>query len=136
MAALDGALGRPDVPVFPLVAAVHLDLRLLPFPDVADIHPAAASLLDADRGAVHRVCFDMADAAPEVPRRQDLKVLAAEKLAVRAPLPLAGAVPDHLALVLNLERPAWGVLEERWVELLDAAAVLALCKPDAAQSAA
>ncbi len=129
-------MARPDVPVFLRVAAVHQDLRLRPFPDVADIHLDAASLLDADRGVVHQVCFDMADAAPEGPRRQDLKALAAEKLAVHALSRLAGAVLDHLALVLNLERPAWGVLAERWAELLDAAAALALYKPDAVQSAA
>jgi hypothetical protein len=94
------------VPVFLRVAAVHQDLCLRPFPDVADIHLDAANLLDADRGAVHRVCFGMADAAPEGPRRQGLKALAAEKLADHALTRLADAVLDHLALVLNLERPA------------------------------
>ena len=129
-------MARPDVPVFPRVAAVHQDLRLRPFPDVADIHLDAASLLDADRGAVHPVCFGMADAAPERLVPQDLKAVAAEKLAVHALSRLADAALDHLALVLNLERPAWGVLAERWAELLDAAAALALYKPDAVLSAA
>jgi hypothetical protein len=129
-------LARPDVPVFLRVAAVHQDLCLLPFPDVADIHQGEASLLDADRGVVHQVCFGMADAAPEGPRRQDLKVLAAEKLAAHALSRLADAVLDHLASVLSLERPAWDVLVERWAELLGAAAELVLYKPDAVQSAA
>ena len=129
-------MARPDVPVFLRVAAVHQDLRLRPFPDVADIHPGEASLLDVGRGAVHQVCFGMADAAPERLVPQDLKDVAAEKLAVRALSRLADAVPDRLALVLNLERPAWGVLVERWAELLDAAAALALYKRDAVQSAA
>ena len=129
-------MARPDVPVFPLVAAAHLDQCLLPFPGEADIHLVAANLLDVDRGVVHQVCFGMADAAPGGPHRQDLKALAVEKLAVHALSRLADAVLDHLALVLNREHPAWGVLEERWVELLGAAAALALYKPDAAQSAA
>ena len=57
-------MARPDVPVFPLVAEVHLGLRR-PFLGVADSHPGAESLLDADHGAVRRVCPDTADAIPE-----------------------------------------------------------------------
>ena len=129
-------MARPDVPVFLRVAAVHQDLCLLPFPGVADIHLDEANLWDAGRGAVHPVCSDMAGAAPEGPRRQDLKALAAEKLAVHAPLRLADAALDHLALVLNPELPAWGGSAAHLAELLDAAVVLALYKPDAAQSAA
>ena len=87
-------MGRPDVPVFPPVAAVHLDLRL-PFLDVADSHPDAESLLDVGLDAVHRACLGMVDAIPEVRRgRLDRLVWAVEKLAGREPR-LADAGPDH-----------------------------------------
>ena len=86
-------MARPDVPVFLLAAVGHLGLRL-PFRGVADSHPDAVSLLDADHGAVRRVCLDMVDAIPEdrrgLPVRMDE---AAGKLAVREPR-LADAVPD------------------------------------------
>ena len=92
-------MGRPDVPVFPLAAEVHLGLRL-PSPDVADSRRDAASSLDADRGAVLRACLDMVGAIPE-DRQGHLGRLAvgAEKLAGRE-LRLADAVPDH-------PDPAW-----------------------------
>jgi hypothetical protein len=57
-------LGRPDVAVFPLAEVGHLGLRL-PSPDVADNHPDAVNLWDADRDAVRRACFDTVAAIPE-----------------------------------------------------------------------
>ena len=66
------------------------------------------NLLDADLCAVRRVCFGTADAILEAPRRQDLMVLDAGKLAVREPR-LAVSVPDRLDMVLILERLAWVV---------------------------
>jgi hypothetical protein len=133
-AALDGALARPDVPVFPLEVAVHLDLRL-PFPDVADSHPDEESLLDAGLDAVHRACLDMVGAIPEV--RCGLLAqmdVAVEKLAGHEPR-LADAVPDHpdSALVVLPGLRAWVGLEERWAQLRG---VAELYTPDVALSAA
>jgi hypothetical protein len=122
------------VPVFPLAAVVHLDLRL-PFLDVADSHPDAESLLDVDRDAVHRACLDMVDAIPEVrrglPVRRDEAV---EKLAGREPR-LADAVPDHpgSAWTVFPGLHAWVGLEEHWVRLR---AEEAQCRPDEVPSAA
>ena len=128
-------LARPDVPVFPLEVAVHLDLRL-PFPDVADSHPDEESLLDADLDAVHRACLGMVDAIPEVRwgRLDRRPVWAAEKLAVREPR-LADAVLAHLGSAWTAfpGLPAWVDLEGRWALLRVAAA---LCTPDEALSAA
>ena len=84
-------LARPDAPAFPLAAVDHPALRL-PFRGVADSHPDAVSLWDADHGVVRRACPDMADAIPEV--RRGLMDEAAGKLAVREPR-LADAVPAH-----------------------------------------
>jgi hypothetical protein len=89
-------LAHPDVPVFPLAAVGHLGLRL-PFQGVADSHPDAESLWDADLDAVHRACLDRVDAIPEdhlahLGRRP---VWAAGKLAGRE-LRLADAVPARL----------------------------------------
>jgi hypothetical protein len=138
-AGLDGALDRPDVPVFPLEAAVHLDLRLRPFLDAADIHLDAESLWDADRVvAGHPVCFDMGDAVLEDLHRQGLMAVGAGKLAGRARLPAADAVLDRLEKVLIPEHPAWsGSAAARLAELADAAvAAPELYKPGAVQSAA
>ena len=132
-------MGRPDVPVFPQVAAVHLDLRLRPFLVAADIRLVAESLLDVDRVvAGHQVYFDMADAVLEGLHRQGLMAVDAGKLAARELLPAADVVLDHLEKVLSPERPAWsGSGAARLAELADAAAAaLELCKPDAGQSAA
>ena len=57
-------MARPDVPVFPLAAVDHLGL-CLPFLGAADSHRDAENLSGADRGAVRRACFDIADAIPE-----------------------------------------------------------------------
>jgi hypothetical protein len=126
-------LGRPDVPVFPLAAVNHLDLRL-PSPDVADSRRDAASSLDADRGAVLRACLDMVDAIPE-DRQGHLDHLAwaAEKLAGREPR-LVDAVPDHPdpAWAECLGLPASVGLVERWARLRAAAE---LCTRDEAPSA-
>lgn len=84
-------LARPDVPVFPLAAVDHPALRL-PFRGVADSHPDAVSLWDADHGVARRACPDMVDAIPEV--RRGLMDEAAGKLAVREPR-LADAVLAH-----------------------------------------
>jgi hypothetical protein len=101
MAGLDGALARPDVPVFLPAAAVHLGLRLLPCPGVADSHRDVVNLSDEDRGAVRQVCFDIAGAIPEglrghlgLPGRM---AGAAERLAGREPRP-ADAVLGRLGL--------------------------------------
>lgn len=94
------------MPVFPQAVVVHLDLCLHPFPDAADIHPDAESLLDADRGVVRQVYFGRAGAVLEAHRRQDLKALAVEKLAGREPPHPEDAALDHLALASNQERPA------------------------------
>jgi hypothetical protein len=138
-AGLDGALGRPDVPVFPRVAAVRRDLRLRPFLDAADIRLVAESLLGADRVvADHPVYFDRADAGLEGIHRQGLMAVGAGKLAGREQLPAADVVLDRLEKVLSPEHPAWsGSAAARLVEPADAAAVvLELYKPDAVQSAA
>lgn len=88
---------RPDALVFPLVAADRLGL-LHPFLGVADSHPDAVSLWDADRDAVRRACLDTVDAIPEnrrgLPAQMDEAV---GKSAVREPRP-AAAVPAHLGL--------------------------------------
>jgi hypothetical protein len=127
-------LAHPDAPVFPLAAVDHLVLRH-PFPGVADSHPDAESLLDADRGAVRRVCPDTVDAILE--DHQGLLVHLDEavgKLAAREPR-LADAV-------LARPAPAWAVflglpalvgLVGRWVRQRAAAA---LYIPDEALSAA
>jgi hypothetical protein len=127
-------LAHPDVPVFPQAAVGHLGLRL-PCRGVADSHPDAESLLDADHGAVRRACLDTVDAILEDHR--DLPVHpdeAAEKLAVREPH-LADAVPARPdpAWVAFLGLPAWGALVERWARR-PAAAELYI--PDEAPSAA
>jgi hypothetical protein len=127
-------LARLDVPVFPLAAVVHLDLRL-PFPGVADSLRDAVSLLDADHDAVRRACPDMVDAIPEGRRgRLDCLVWGVGKLAVREPR-LADAVPAHpdSALAAFPGLPAWVVLVERWAQLR---AVAGLCTQDEAPSAA
>jgi hypothetical protein len=132
-------LDRPDVPVFPREAAVHLDLRLRPFLGAADIRLVAESLLGADRAvADHPVYFDMADAVLEGLHHQGLMAVGAGKLAARARLPAADVVLAHLEKALSPEHPAWsGSAAARSAELADAAAaVLELCKPDAAPSAA
>jgi hypothetical protein len=130
-------LGRPDVPVFPPVAEVHLGLRL-PSPGVADSHRDAVNLWDADRDAVRRACFDIADAIPEALRDRlglpDRMAGAAERLAGREPR-LADAVPDHpdLALAVCLELLALVDPAGRWAEPRVAAAP---CIPDAVRSEA
>ena len=132
-------MGRPDVPVFPLVAAVHLDLRLRPFLGAADIRLVAESLLGVDRVvADHPVYFDRADAVLEGLHRQGLMAVDAGKLVGRERLPAADVVLDRLEKVLSPEHPAWsGSAAARLAELADAAAAaLELCKPDAVQSAA
>ena len=127
-------LARPDVPAFPQAAVAHLGLRL-PFRGVADSHPDAVSLWDADRGAARRACLDMEDAIPEVRRgRLDHLVWAAGKLADREPR-LADAVLAHLdsAWAENPAHLALIVLEERWARVR---AAVELYKPDEALSAA
>ena len=127
-------LGRPDVPVFPLVAEVHLYQRL-PSLDVADNRRDAANLLDADRGAVLRACLDMVGAILE-DRQGHLgrPVWAAKKLAGREPR-LADAVLDHPdpAWTVCLGLPASVGLVGRWAQPRAAAE---LCTPDEALSAA
>jgi len=130
MAGLDGALARPDVPVFPPVAEVRLGLHR-PFPDVADSRPDVVCWSGAGRGAVRQVCLDTVGASPE--RLRDRMAAGAEKLAVRGPRP-ADAVPDRPASVWFLLRPAWNVPAERWA--LSHVAAAALYKPDAAPFAA
>src|SRR4029077_10109433 len=96
MAGLDGALGRPDAPVFPQVAGVRLGLqRLRPFLGAADIRRDAENLLDADRGVVRPAGLDTVALILEALRLLDLMAWAAGKLAVRALLP-ADAVLDRL----------------------------------------
>jgi hypothetical protein len=127
-------LARPDAPVFPQAAVDHLGLRL-PFPDVADSHPDAESLLGAALDAVRRVCLDTADAIPERRRGRLVRMdVAVEKLAGREPRP-ADAVQARLALAWTafLKIPAWVSLVESWA-LLRAAA--ALYRPDEGLSAA
>ena len=127
-------MARPDVPVFPLAAVGRLGLRL-PFRGVADSHPDAVSLWDADRDAARRACLDMEDAIPEVRRgRLDRLVWAAGKLAGREPR-LVDAVQARpgLAWTAFPGLPASGDLEGRWAQLRVAAA---LCTPDEALSAA
>jgi hypothetical protein len=134
MAGLDGALARPDVPVFPQAGVAHLGL-LRPFRGVADSHQAAESLLDADHGAVHPVVPDMVDAIPEDRRGLPVQMdEAAGKSAAHEPR-LADAVPDHPdpAWVLFPERLAWSVLEK---SLAQQRAAAARCKPDAGRFAA
>jgi hypothetical protein len=100
-------LARQDVPVFPPAGEVHLGLRL-PSRDVADSHLDEVNLWDADRDAVRRACFDIADAILEALRGRlglpDRMAGAAERLAGREPR-LADAVPDHPDL-------AWAVCLE------------------------
>jgi hypothetical protein len=125
---------RLDVRVFPLAAVGLLGLPL-PFRGVADSHPDAVSLWDADRDAVRRACLDMEDAIPEVHRgRSGRLVWAVEKLAAREPR-LADAVLGHLdsASAEIQELPALISLVERWARLRVAAE---LYKPDEALSAA
>jgi hypothetical protein len=124
-------LARPDVPVFPRAAVVHLDL-LHPFPVEADIRPDAVSLWDVGHGAVRPVGPDMAGAILEGLR--DLKALDAGKSAARE-LRLVDAVPDRPdpAWVLFPERLAWSVLEKN---LAQRHAAEAPCKPGAARFAA
>jgi hypothetical protein len=124
-------LARPDVPVFPQAAVVHRDLRL-PFRGVADNHPAAVSLLDADHDAVRRACLDMVDAILEGLRGR--RALAVGKWAAREPR-LADAALDHPdpAWALFPEPLAWSVLAKRWAQRR---AVVARCKQDAARFAA
>jgi hypothetical protein len=127
-------LARPDAPVFPPEAVGHLGL-LRPFPGVADSHPDAVSLLDADHDAVRPVCPDMVDAIPEVRRGLPVRrVWGAEKLAVRE-LCLADAVRAHpdSALAVFLGLPASAGLVERWARRRAAAE---LYIPDEAPSVA
>ena len=127
-------MARPDVPVFLQAAVGHLGLRL-PFRGVADSHPDAVSLLDADHGAVRRVCLDTVDAIPEdrrgLPVRMDE---AAGKLAVREPR-LADAVlaRREIAWAAFPEIRASVGLVERWAQLRAAAE---LYTPDEALFAA
>lgn len=97
-AGLGGALARPDAQVFPQAAVAHPALRL-PCRGVADIHPDAVSLWDADLCVVRPACLDMVDAIPE--DRRGLRDEGAGKLAVREPR-LADAVPAHPG-------PAWAL---------------------------
>ena len=110
-------MAHPDVPVFPPVAEGHPGLRL-PSPAVADSHPGAVSLSDADRGAVRRACLDMVGAIPEDHCLPDPLAVAVEKLAVHGPRP-ADAVPGHPdpAWAECLELPASDGLAERWAQL-------------------
>ena len=85
-------MGHLDVPVFPLVAVGRRGLRL-PFQGVADNHPDAVSLWDADHDVVRRACLDMADAIPE--GHLGLMDEAVGKLAVHAPR-LGDVVPARL----------------------------------------
>ena len=127
-------MDRPDVPVFPLAAVGRLGL-LHPFPGVADSHPDAVSLLDADHDAVRRVCLDTVDAIPEDRRGLPVQMdEAVGKLAVREPR-LADAVPAHpdSALAAFPGLPAWIALVERWARRRAAAE---LYIPDEAPSAA
>jgi uncharacterized protein (UPF0262 family) len=127
-------LARLDVPVFPLAAVVHLDLRL-PFPGVADSLRDAVSLLDADHDAVRRACPDMVDAIPEGRRgRLDCLVWGVGKLAVREPR-LEDAVPLRLdsAWAVFPERLALVGLVVRWAQRR---AVAEPSTPDEARSAA
>lgn len=122
------------MPVFPLVAAVHLDPRL-PSPGVADSHRDAENLSDADHGAARRVCFGRVAAVPE--DRWGLlarMAVAAERLAGREPRP-ADAVPDRhgSAWAVFLGLPALAALVGRSAQ---PRAEAGLCKPDAARSAA
>ncbi len=127
-------MARQDVAVFRQVAVGRLGL-LRPCRGVADSHPDAESLWDADHDAAHRACPDMADAIPEdhlgLPVRLDE---AAEKLAVREPRPV-DAVLAHPAPAWAefLGLPAWVALAERWAQLR---VVAAPCIPDEALSAA
>lgn len=101
-------MGRPDVPVFPPVAAAHPGL-LRPCPDAADNRRAAANLWDADHGAARRDGLDTVDAILEHRLdHPDLTAADAGKSAVREQLP-ADAVPDHLAAVFRPERHESGV---------------------------
>jgi hypothetical protein len=133
----DGALAHLDAQVFPQVAAARLDLRP-PCPVLADSHQDEASLLDADHGAVRPADLDKADAILEALRLRDLKVLGAEKLAVREPRRLAGVVPEHLDKVaLRPEHPASsGPAEHCLAELQAAVAAPELYKQDAGRFAA
>lgn len=94
--------------VFPRVAEDHPG-PFLPFQDAADIRRLAECWWDADHGVARLVCLGMAGAIPEV--LPDPQAVGAEKSAVREPVP-ADVVLDHLAWVLNLERPASAVLVE------------------------
>jgi len=125
-------LARPDVPVFPLAAVDHPALRL-PFPVVADSHPDAASLLDADLCVVHQACPDIGGAIPEV--RRGLMDEAAGKLAVREPRPADAALarPDSALAVFPGHPALVSDFVERWARRRAAAA---LYTPDEAQSAA
>lgn len=127
-------MARLGVPVFPQAAVGHLGLRL-PFRGAADIHLDAESWLDADHGAVRRVCLDMVDAIPEVRRGRPARMdEAVEKLAVRE-LRLADAVPAHLDSASGVfpGHPASVGLVGRWARRRAAAGP---CTPDEAQSAA
>jgi hypothetical protein len=81
-------LGRPDVPVFPLVAEVRLGLHR-PCPGAADNRQGAESWWDADRDAARLVCPDKAGAIPEVHRGP--MAVDAEKLAGHARVPADAA---------------------------------------------
>jgi hypothetical protein len=124
-------LARPDVPVFPLAAVVHLGLRR-PFLGAADNHRAAESLLGADPGAVRPVDPDMVDAILEGLRGR--RVVVAGKSAAREPrLADAGLERPAPAWVLFRVRLAWNVLEKR---LARRHAVEARCKQVAGRFAA
>lgn len=87
-------LARPRVLVCRAPGAAIPGLHR-PFLDAADIRQVLENLLGVVLYAVRRACPDMAGAIPEAPRRQDLMVLGAGKLAVRAP-GLAVSVLDRL----------------------------------------
>jgi hypothetical protein len=117
-AGLGDALAHPDVPVFPQAAVGRPGLRL-PSLGVADSHPDAVSLLDADHDAVRPVCPDTVDAIPEVHRgRSGRLAWAAGKLAGHGPR-LADAVLGHLgsAWAVFPGLPALIALVERWARL-------------------
>ena len=124
-------MAHPDVPVFPQAAVGRLDL-LHPFRGVADSHPDAVSLWDADLCVVRRAYPDTVDAIPEA--LLGLMDEAAEKLAVREPH-LADAVPARHDSALDVfpGHPALVALVGHWAPRRVAAGP---CTPDEAQSAA
>jgi len=125
MAGLDGALARPDVPVFLPVAEVRLDLHR-PFPDAADSRRDVACWLGVGRGAAPRACSDTAGASPA--RLRGRMAADAERLAVRALRP-EDAVLDRLVLACHR-------LNRETHRMLPAFAAVGQCKQDVGRSAA